>query len=421
MPRASATPGEGARDTRRPRRPGTIYIHTYIWRCYTARTYVDTIIKSGVPTPWRVPCLPCLAVCPSPSVHVGGSRAEDRRLSYRGVWQCSPRPPVSRGERDDSNDGWEHGGHGRPRLTRGLYGWALRSRIIKGAQRALPCLALPCLAPRPPPRTDWQGASSPSGRVFPNGDPIFSTPSPTRPQGTHTETKDKSVGKKKGPLEEDGGTARWPACSTTFRNGKSRARAPGRRLLSPPDFCYPSSRPSRRRSRSHAITPGCGAEKEGKEREGGRTLSRVWTCAHTRFLGRPAWEVHMHAMQVPADTPDPIHPPAGRPGCRRRSRLARSSEDARLPTCLLSSPSVQQTDMDQGGFPPAAMSLRVPQSSPQTPRRPKYADEQKAQSVQPWPHHIHDTVEYFVHSGTLSIPRPWICPPWPSPSPSPSG
>jgi len=162
MPRASATPGEGARDTRRPRRPGTIYIHTYIWRCYTARTYVDTIIKSGVPTPWRVPCLPCLAVCPSPSVHVGGSRAEDRRLSYRGVWQCSPRPPVSRGERDDSNDGWEHGGHGRPRLTRGLYGWALRSRIIKGAQRALPCLALPCLAPRPPP----QGLTGKEPRVL---------------------------------------------------------------------------------------------------------------------------------------------------------------------------------------------------------------------------------------------------------------
>lgn len=302
------------------------------------RTYVDTIIKSGMPTPWRVPCLPCLALCPSPSVHFGGSRAEDRRLSYRGVWQCSPRPPVSRGERDDSNDGWEHGG--RPRLTRGLYGWALRSRIIKGAQRALPCLALSC-APAPPPP---QGLTGKEPRVLLVGfSPTTIPSSPPLLQlvpKAHTQRPKTRVLEKKGPLEEDGGTARWPACSTTFRNGKSRARAPGRRLLSPrPIFCFSFLTPVPPPTPEPSITPGCGAEKEGKEREGGRTLS----CLDLRppTVPRPPCMGGTYACDAGARRyTQYTRPPAGRPGCRRRSRLARSSEDARLPARLLSSPSV---------------------------------------------------------------------------------
>lgn len=183
---------------------------------------------------------------------------------------------------------------------------------------------------------------------------------------------------------------------------------------------FPSSRPSRRRRRSQALPPDVAPRRKAKREKAGEH-SRVWTCAHPRFLGRPAWEVHMHAMQVPADTPNTPDPlPVGRAVGGGHVLPVAPKTHACLPACFPVHLSSKRT-WTRAGSRPAAMSPRVPQSSPQTPRRPKYADEQKAQSVQPWPHHIHDTVEYFVHSGTLSIPRPWICPPWPSPSPSPSG
>ena len=371
-----------------------------------------------MPPPWRVPCLPCLALCPSPSVHFGGSRAEDRRLSYRGVWQCSPRPPVSRGERDDSNDGWEHGG--RPRLTRGLYGWALRSRIIKGAQRALPCLALSCAPAPPPPRTDWQGASSPSGRVFPNGDPIFSTPSPTRPQGTHTETKDKSVRKKR-----PAGRGWWyRALARLFddlpeREEPGSGPRPALAVAARFSAILPHARPAADAGAKHYPRMW---RREGRQRERRRENTLVSGLApthgssaalHGRYICMRCRCPQIHQTQY---TP----PPVGRAVGGGHVLPVAPKTHACLPACFPVHLSSKRT-WTRAGSRPAAMSPRVPQSSPQTPRRPKYADEQKAQSVQPWPHHIHDTVEYFVHSGTLSIPRPWICPPWPSPSPSPSG
>ncbi|KAK4088625.1 hypothetical protein Purlil1_7176 [Purpureocillium lilacinum] len=180
-----------------------------------------------------------------------------------------------------------------------------------------PCLALPCLAPRPPPppppRTDWQGASSPSGRVFPNGDPIFSTPSPTRPQGTHTETKDKSVRKKR-----PAGRGWWYRALARLFDDLPEREEPGSGprpalAVAAPDFLLflPHARPAADAGAT-PLPPDVAPRRKAKREKAGEH-SRVWTCAHPRFLGRPAWEVHMHAMQVPADTPNTPDPlPVGR-------------------------------------------------------------------------------------------------------------